>query len=71
MADLAQARAAKEQLRVALDGRSDVRGIGITASGDGYGLQVNLERGSADGVPPRVDGVDVRVRVVGAIHASA
>jgi hypothetical protein len=32
---------------------------------------VNLERGSVDGVPQRVDGVDVRVRVVGAIHASA
>ncbi|MGY4644049.1 hypothetical protein [Cellulomonas sp. URHB0016] len=71
MADLAQARAAKEQLRAALDGRSDVRGIGITASNDGYRLQVNLESGSVDGVPHHVDGVDVRVRVVGAIHASA
>jgi hypothetical protein len=70
MADLAQARAAKEHLRAALDGRSDVRGIGITPSDDGYRLQVNLER-AADGVPPRVDGVDVRVRVVGVIHASA
>ena len=74
MADLEQARAAKEHLRTTLQGRSDVRGIGIARAADGYQLQVNMSRdpGSdhAD-LPGAVDGVDVQVRVVGAIRASA
>ena len=70
MADLEQARAAKERLRMTLKGRSDVRGIGIARAADGYQLQVNMSRDRAD-LPGAVDGVDVRVRVVGAIRASA
>jgi len=71
MADLEQARAAKERLRMTLKGRSDVRGIGIARSGDGYQLQVNVSTGPASDLPGDVDGVDVHVRVVGAIRASA
>ena len=70
MADLQQARTAKESLRRTLAGRADVRGIGIAPASDGYGLQVNVHSEGA-GVPRRVDGVDVRVRVVGAVHAQA
>ena len=70
MADLEQARAAKERLRTTLQGRSDVRGIGIARAADGYQLQVNVARDHTD-LPGAVDGVDVRVRVVGAIRASA
>jgi hypothetical protein len=74
MADLEQARAAKERLRTTLQGRSDVRGIGIARAADGYQLQVNVAREHGtehSDLPGAVDGVDVRVRVVGAIHASA
>lgn len=71
MADLEQARAAKERLRMTLKGRSDVRGIGIARAADGYQLQVNLSRDSGSDLPGAVDGVDVRVRVVGSIRASA
>ncbi|WP_273652701.1 hypothetical protein [Cellulomonas fimi] len=72
MADLEQARAAKERLRADLAGRPDVRGIGITPDGDGYLLQVNVSsRGRSAEVPRAVDGVAVKVRVVGAITASA
>lgn len=71
MADLKQARAAKEHLRMTLAGRSDVRGIGIARAADGYQLQVNVSREPGPELPGAVDGVDVRVRVVGAIRASA
>ena len=71
MADLEQARAAKERLRMTLKGRPDVRGIGIARSGDGYQIQVNVSNRTGPDVPGAVDGVDVYVRVVGAIRASA
>jgi hypothetical protein len=73
MADLEHARAAKERLRRTLEGRSDVRGIGIARSGDGdgYRLQVNVSTSPGPDLPGDVDGVDVQVRVVGAIRASA
>jgi len=71
MADLEQARAAKVRLRRTLEGRSDVRGIGIARAADGYQLQVNMSRDPGSDLPGAVDGVDVRVRVVGSIRASA
>ena len=71
MADLEQARAAKERLRMTLKGRSDVRGIGIAPADDGYQLQVNMSRDPGSDLPGAVDGVHVRVRVVGAIRAGA
>ncbi|WP_456844789.1 hypothetical protein [Cellulomonas sp. P5_C6] len=71
MADLEQARAAKEHLRATLKDRSDVRGIGIARSGDGYQLQVNVSGDVTVDVPGAVDGVHVHVRVVGAVRASA
>ena len=71
MADLEQARAAKRRLRTTLQGRSDVRGIGIAKGSDGYQLQVNLSREPGSDLPGEVDGVSVRVRVVGSVRASA
>ncbi len=71
MADLEQARAAKERLRMSLQGRPDVRGIGIARTDDGYLLQVNVSQAPASDLPGAVDGVDVHVRVVGVIRASA
>ncbi|WP_182112438.1 MULTISPECIES: hypothetical protein [unclassified Actinotalea] len=71
MADLNEARTAKSHLRAALSGHEGVRGIGVRPDGDGYALRVNVEHpGDRTGVPDRVDGVPVDVRVVGAVRAS-
>lgn len=71
MADLQHARDAKSHLRAALAGRRGVRGVGLTPTPAGYCLQVDVERDrDGDGVPDAIDGVPVRVRVVGAIRAS-
>jgi len=42
-------------------------GIGITRIGEGYGLKVNLRTAAGKGVelPDKVDGVPVKVEVVG------
>lgn len=70
MADLDEARTAKSHLRTALAGRRGVRGIGLQPDGDGYLLRVNVEHpADGAGVPTRVDGVPVELRVVGALRA--
>ncbi|WP_426593603.1 hypothetical protein ACPPVS_17980 [Cellulomonas sp. McL0617] len=69
MASIEQARAAKEQLRTTLQGRTDVRGIGIARTGAGYEIRVNVSRDGRHDLPAMIDGVDVHVRVVGAVHA--
>lgn len=71
MADLNEARTAKSHLRTVLSGHGGVRGIGVQPDGDGYTLRVNVEHpADRTGVPDRVDGVPVDVRVIGAIRAS-
>jgi hypothetical protein len=68
--DLEHARAAKDRLRRTLAGRDGITGIGISRGADGYGLQVNVAQPAhRAAVPERVDGVDVRVRVTGPVHA--
>ena len=70
--DIDRARSAKQHLRRDLDGRSGVRGIGLARGEDGYRLQVSVASAAdAAAVPAAVDGVAVRVRVVGAVHAQA
>lgn len=70
MADLQQARAAKERLRSELRERSGVSGIGLTADDDGYAVQVNVQRrNDAAALPKSVDGVRVQVRVIGPVTA--
>ncbi|VTR75688.1 hypothetical protein [Cellulomonas hominis] len=72
MADIDRARAAKQHLRRDLGGRDGVRGIGLARGDDGYRLQVSVaSRADAAGLPAAVDGVAVRVRVVGAVEAQA
>lgn len=71
MSDLRSAQAAKQHLRERLAGRADVRGVGITRRADGYALQVNVVSPSGPAVPSTVDGVRVRVRVVGEIGTHA
>jgi hypothetical protein len=64
---LEEARQAKPRARAVFAPLGDVVGIGVTRIGDGYGLKVNLEaRLPTDtAVPTDVDGVPVRVEVVG------
>ncbi|MFC4554703.1 hypothetical protein [Georgenia faecalis] len=70
MSDLAAARAAKTRLHAELRDDDDVVGIGLRRTADGYGLKVNVSRGTArDHVPSTVEGVDVRVDVVGQVRA--
>lgn len=69
MVGIDRARAAKQHLRRDLDGRTGVQGIGLAHGADGYRLQVLVaSEPDAQGVPDAVDGVEVRVRVVGAVH---
>ncbi|HTG46782.1 MAG TPA: hypothetical protein VK646_03925 [Actinomycetota bacterium] len=66
-ATLTQARAAKEKLLRKVATRTDVNGVGITRGQGGYGLKVNLSEDGGKRLPSDVDGVPVRVEVVGAI----
>jgi hypothetical protein len=66
---LEQARAAKEPARAAVSRLATVVGVGVTRVGNGYGVKVNLESVPAGAVlPTSVDGVPVRVEVVGTIR---
>ncbi|MBZ2195501.1 hypothetical protein [Occultella gossypii] len=70
MSDLAQARAAKEHLAAEVGERDGVVGIGLERLPDGYGVRVNVrDAHAAEQVPATVDGVDVRIVVVGTIRA--
>jgi hypothetical protein len=70
MADLPQARAAKEYLRARLREQDGVVGVGIARTGHGYCLKVNVSTPELAGqMPPDVDGVEVRTTVVGQIAA--
>ena len=71
MADLTSARAAKARLCSDLSGHTGIRGVGVSRQPDGYCIQVNLDQSAADDIPRAVDGVPVRVRIVGAIRAHA
>jgi hypothetical protein len=64
---LEEARQAKTRAQAVFAPLGAVVGIGITRIGDGYGLKVNLRsRPPADTpLPAEVDGVPVRVEVVG------
>ena len=62
-----EARAAKGQAQAIFQSLAPVVGVGITRVGDGYGLKVNLQAPPPEGIrlPGEVDGVPVRVEVVG------
>ncbi len=67
---LAQARAAKVKVLAAFRDDRSVVGVGITRIGEGYGVKLNLESPPAPEavLPDEVDGVPVRVEVVGSIR---
>jgi hypothetical protein len=64
---LEEARAAKGQAQEIFQSMAQVVGVGITKVGDGYALKVNLRAPPPEGtrLPGDVDGVPVRVEVVG------
>ena len=73
MADLStldRARAAKARAHQVFSKFADVVGVGITTIGSEYGLKVNVSSPppSSDTLPTEVDGVPVRVEVVGKIR---
>jgi hypothetical protein len=61
-----KARSAKARLGRRLEKNPRVNGVGITRSGNGYIVKVNVTDAEVD-IPEKFDGVDVRVDVVGAI----
>jgi hypothetical protein len=67
---LDEARAAKERAKATFAGQASVVGIGITRVGDGYGVKVNLGAPppSDTDLPDAIDGVPVRIEVVGPIR---
>ena len=70
MADLStldRARAAKERAHEVFSKLADVVGVGITTIGSEYGLKVNVSSPPSNVLPSEVDGVPVRVEVVGKI----
>jgi hypothetical protein len=67
---LEQARAAKSRVLAVFEGLAQVVGVGVTRLDGGYGIKVNLRTALPEGTaaPAAVDGVPVRVEVVGTIR---
>lgn len=65
-----QARAAKTRARELFAGAGALAGVGITRVAGGYAVKVNLSEPLPEGmdVPATVDGVPLRVEVVGRIR---
>ncbi|WP_165073450.1 hypothetical protein [Paludisphaera rhizosphaerae] len=72
MADvtLEQARAVKDRARILFAARTQVVGVGIQRVDGGFGLKINLQSPPPPDVdlPRSIDGVPIRVEVVGAIR---
>jgi hypothetical protein len=70
---LERARAAKPRALEMFSKLGDVVGVGLTRIGDEYGIKVNLASAVKDEstLPTEVDGVPVKVEVVGAIRKRA
>jgi hypothetical protein len=72
VATLSEARAAKEKLLRTVAKRREVNGVGITRAQRGYAIKLNLsEDVPGNDLPSEVDGVPVRVEVVGSISKRA
>ncbi len=67
---LDEARAAKSEALKVFSALGTVVGVGITRVGDGYGVKVNLQAqpGPSVKLPEKVEGVPVRVEVVGILR---
>ncbi|MBO0924547.1 hypothetical protein J1G44_08625 [Cellulomonas sp. zg-ZUI199] len=73
VADLDEARRAKDEIKAALAGRDGVAAVGIAREADGYGVLVRVLGDDASarrlGVPSSVHGVSVHVRATGPVTA--
>jgi hypothetical protein len=69
---LEQARAAKPRVHAVFERLARVVGVGVTRVDGGYAVKVNLQAAPPEGepLPEHVDGVPVRVEVVGTIRES-
>lgn len=69
-ASLAKARAAKPVAERVFSGLVGGVAVGITRIGDVYGLKINLTTSPPPGLqlPQEIDGVPVRIEVVGVIE---
>jgi hypothetical protein len=67
---LEEARAAKSRVLTEFQKLAPVVGVGITRANEGYAVKVNLQAPPPEGIvlPESVDGVPVRVEVVGTIR---
>jgi hypothetical protein len=67
---LDQARAAKSKALTMLQDASTVVGVGIARRNGGYCVKVNVSHApaAAEAVPETIDGVPVRVEVVGVLR---
>jgi len=65
-----QARAAKAAAQRYFEERGSVVGVGVTRVDGDYAVKINLREPLADGIeiPAEIDGVPVRVEVVGPIR---
>jgi hypothetical protein len=68
-ASIEQARAAKAKALVTFSQEVTIVGIGITRVGEGYGLKINVREAPARSMqlPDSIDGVPVRLEIVGTI----
>jgi hypothetical protein len=67
-ASLPEARAAKDKVAKLVRGSEVVNGVGIAKHGSGYAVKLNLARpATGEKLPSAVDGVPVRVEIVGDI----
>jgi hypothetical protein len=66
---LSNARAVKEKVAALVAGEPSVRGIGISHEDGGYAVRLNILSGPRpQKIPDEVDGVPIRVHVVGRIR---
>jgi hypothetical protein len=73
LSPLDRARAAKARAHAVFSKLGDVVGVGITTIGSEYGLKINLASPppTSSALPTEIDGVPVRVEVVGRIRKQA
>jgi len=73
LSPLDRARAAKARAHAVFSKLGNVVGVGITTIGSEYGLKINLAAPppTSSALPTEVDGVPVRVEVVGPIRKQA
>jgi hypothetical protein len=68
-ASLKEARAAKAKMARVFRGSEVVNGVGVARHGSGYAVKLNLARAThTEKIPSSVDGVPVKVEVIGDIE---